>query len=349
MYDANSRAPSLPSISSGKSDANRRLRAHSTLSFSLSLSPLLFLFLFFKHFFFVVFLPVDVMKRGRSTRFSLLLRFYSLSFSAYQVYIHLPGRASSFPLCRFFHRISASFLFCSFQSLASSFLSPAFFLSSFFLSFSRCLLCFWSSCCPSSSSSFSNGKIMGTGASSVEELRRTMKKIAKRLKTHPLTKYPVRLTRFRVSNILGSYCYPSPLSLHLLSSQRNLHVDYEPERFPGARVKIVIPKKERCRSSLDEDEDEEEEEDAQDLSPAGVRITTASRHFMSIYWLLSFFLHRSLVSMCARALQPVYLPDLLSDSLSKSVWNIYGFHCLSLCLSSDLSLYLSLSLHLPLK
>ncbi|PHJ24913.1 tata-box binding protein tbp1 [Cystoisospora suis] len=117
---------------------------------------------------------------------------------------------------------------------------------------------------------FSNGKIMGTGASSVEELRRTMKKIAKRLKTHPLTKYPVRLTRFRVSNILGSYCYPSPLSLHLLSSQRNLHVDYEPERFPGARVKIIIPKKDTCRSSLDdeeEEEEEEEEEDTQDLKP----------------------------------------------------------------------------------
>ncbi|KFH05242.1 TATA-box binding protein TBP1 [Toxoplasma gondii MAS] len=96
--------------------------------------------------------------------------------------------------------------------------------------------------CIASINIFSNGKMMGTGANSVEELRRTMKKIARRLQRHPLTKYKVSMTRFRVSNILGSYTFSSPISLHALAALRELHVDYEPERFPGARVKITIPK-----------------------------------------------------------------------------------------------------------
>ncbi|CBZ51227.1 putative TATA-box binding protein [Neospora caninum Liverpool] len=96
--------------------------------------------------------------------------------------------------------------------------------------------------CIASINIFSNGKMMGTGANSVEELRRTMKKIARRLQRHPLTKYKVSMTRFRVSNILGSYAFASPISLHSLAALRGLHVDYEPERFPGARVKISIPK-----------------------------------------------------------------------------------------------------------
>ncbi|PFH32002.1 TATA-box binding protein TBP1 [Besnoitia besnoiti] len=96
--------------------------------------------------------------------------------------------------------------------------------------------------CVASINIFSNGKMLGTGANTVEELRRTMKKIARRLQRHPLTRYKVSMTRFRVSNILGSYAYPYPISLHTLAAQRDLHVDYEPERFPGARVKISIPK-----------------------------------------------------------------------------------------------------------
>lgn len=167
-----------------------------------------------------------------------------------------------------------------------------FFLSSFFLwmsglccslrvfvfcCFFPCLLyiCLLSSLLSSLLFFSSNGKIMGTGASSVEELRRTMKKIAKRLKNHPSTKYPVRLTRFRVSNILGSYCFPSPLSLHLLSSQRNLHVDYEPERFPGARVKIIIPRKD-TRALTEDDDDAEGSEDFR-LQALSSSVRTASR------------------------------------------------------------------------
>eukprot|EP00922_Rhytidocystis_sp_ex-Travisia-forbesii_P030687 GHVS01045302.1.p1 GENE.GHVS01045302.1~~GHVS01045302.1.p1 ORF type:complete len:225 (+),score=19.05 GHVS01045302.1:136-810(+) len=86
---------------------------------------------------------------------------------------------------------------------------------------------------------FSNGKMQATGGRTVASTRRSLKKVAKRLKGPPLN-YPVAFKKPEVSNMLAVFDLGYSINLvHLSRGCRG--TDYEPERFPGARIKIPIP------------------------------------------------------------------------------------------------------------
>eukprot|EP00920_Eleutheroschizon_duboscqi_P007551 GHVT01017224.1.p2 GENE.GHVT01017224.1~~GHVT01017224.1.p2 ORF type:complete len:307 (-),score=42.61 GHVT01017224.1:616-1536(-) len=88
---------------------------------------------------------------------------------------------------------------------------------------------------------FHNGKISCTGGNSVEDSHRAMKKIARRLRDHPSSRYPIRFSSFEVSNLLATYSVGFPIVLRLLC-RLVPNVDYEPERFPAARIKVPMAK-----------------------------------------------------------------------------------------------------------
>eukprot|EP00920_Eleutheroschizon_duboscqi_P007555 GHVT01017229.1.p5 GENE.GHVT01017229.1~~GHVT01017229.1.p5 ORF type:complete len:123 (-),score=20.23 GHVT01017229.1:1137-1505(-) len=68
-----------------------------------------------------------------------------------------------------------------------------------------------------------------------------MKKIARRLRDHPSSRYPIRFSSFEVSNLLATYSVGFPIVLRLLC-RLVPNVDYEPERFPAARIKVPMAK-----------------------------------------------------------------------------------------------------------
>eukprot|EP00922_Rhytidocystis_sp_ex-Travisia-forbesii_P030688 GHVS01045303.1.p1 GENE.GHVS01045303.1~~GHVS01045303.1.p1 ORF type:complete len:232 (+),score=25.70 GHVS01045303.1:69-764(+) len=86
---------------------------------------------------------------------------------------------------------------------------------------------------------FSNGKMQATGGRTIASTRRSLKKVAKRLKSSPLN-YPVAFKKPEVSNMLAVFDLGYSINLVLLSRGCR-GTDYEPERFPGARIKIPIP------------------------------------------------------------------------------------------------------------
>eukprot|EP00922_Rhytidocystis_sp_ex-Travisia-forbesii_P030690 GHVS01045306.1.p1 GENE.GHVS01045306.1~~GHVS01045306.1.p1 ORF type:complete len:229 (+),score=20.74 GHVS01045306.1:110-796(+) len=86
---------------------------------------------------------------------------------------------------------------------------------------------------------FSNGKMQATGGRTVESTRRALKKVAKRLSGPPLN-YQVAFKKPEVSNMLAVFDVGYSINLVLLSRGCR-GTDYEPERFPGARIKIPIP------------------------------------------------------------------------------------------------------------
>ncbi|KAL8274459.1 hypothetical protein Esti_001619 [Eimeria stiedai] len=88
-----------------------------------------------------------------------------------------------------------------------------------------------------------NGKIMATGANSVLGLRVAMLKVARRLRALGVVGQSTRLSSFRVGNLLASYALPFPLQLQqlaALAAAHHIQLDIDPERFPGARIKVPI-------------------------------------------------------------------------------------------------------------
>ncbi|KAL8426572.1 hypothetical protein ACSSS7_008081 [Eimeria intestinalis] len=85
--------------------------------------------------------------------------------------------------------------------------------------------------------------MMGTGANSVLGLRVAMLKVARRLRALGVVGPKTRLRGFRVGNLLASYALPFPLQLQQLAALAAAHrvqLDMDPERFPGARIKVPI-------------------------------------------------------------------------------------------------------------
>lgn len=82
---------------------------------------------------------------------------------------------------------------------------------------------------------------MGTGANTVLALRVAMLKVARRLRALGIVGPNTRLRHFRVGNLLASYALPFPLQLQQLAqlaAANQVQLDIDPERFPGARIKI---------------------------------------------------------------------------------------------------------------
>lgn len=90
-----------------------------------------------------------------------------------------------------------------------------------------------------------NGKVMSTGAPRVLSARLSMLKVQRRLlQQRLLPSCCTKLLKFKVANILGAYSIGSPLCMRAVAAllqQHKLQVDVDPQRFPGARVKIPIP------------------------------------------------------------------------------------------------------------
>lgn len=86
---------------------------------------------------------------------------------------------------------------------------------------------------------FESGKIQSTGGCRTYEVKTAMIKISKRLATK--LNYKINLKNFEIQNVLAVYdnCYP--INLVKFVSDFNGIVDYEPDRFPAARVRIVVP------------------------------------------------------------------------------------------------------------
>ncbi|XP_026190742.1 uncharacterized protein LOC113146734 [Cyclospora cayetanensis] len=90
---------------------------------------------------------------------------------------------------------------------------------------------------------FANGKVMGTGTNTVMALRIAMLKVVRRLRAHGVVTPETRLRHFRVGNLLASYALPFPLKLQqlaALATASQVQFDMDPERFPGARMKIPM-------------------------------------------------------------------------------------------------------------
>eukprot|EP00921_Rhytidocystis_pertsovi_P011399 GHVQ01018456.1.p1 GENE.GHVQ01018456.1~~GHVQ01018456.1.p1 ORF type:complete len:213 (+),score=16.15 GHVQ01018456.1:342-980(+) len=86
---------------------------------------------------------------------------------------------------------------------------------------------------------FANGKIQCTGGRSIDVSMRTLKKVAKRLRSPPLN-IKTSLSNFQVVNILAVFDAGFNISLNkLLRDCRG--VEYFPDRFPGARMKVAVP------------------------------------------------------------------------------------------------------------
>lgn len=90
---------------------------------------------------------------------------------------------------------------------------------------------------------------MGTGVNTILALRVAMLKVARRLRSVGVVRPQTRLRHFRVGNLLASYALPFPLQLQQLAALAAAHhvqIDIDPERFPGARIKVPIgPGRER--------------------------------------------------------------------------------------------------------
>lgn len=84
---------------------------------------------------------------------------------------------------------------------------------------------------------FENGTIQSTGGNDIIASKTAMKKVAKRLRDK--LQYPVRFTGFEVQHILAGVDVGFPISLrHFCSAYKG--VEYDPERFSAARVKVPI-------------------------------------------------------------------------------------------------------------
>ena len=84
---------------------------------------------------------------------------------------------------------------------------------------------------------------MGTGANTVLSLRVAMLKVLRRLVEKGLVEKETKLINFKVGNLLASYALAGRLQLQqlaALAAANNIQIDIDPERFPGARLKIPI-------------------------------------------------------------------------------------------------------------
>ena len=91
---------------------------------------------------------------------------------------------------------------------------------------------------------FSNGKIIVLGAKTEEDSKKACDKIGKIIKS---LNYPVKLTNFKIQNIVGSCDVRFQINLYKLNSKIKEHVKssrvaFEPEIFPGL-IYHLIPDK----------------------------------------------------------------------------------------------------------
>lgn len=87
---------------------------------------------------------------------------------------------------------------------------------------------------------FSSGKMVCTGAKSEEQSQDAAIKYTKSIKK---LGFDVRMTEFKVQNIVGSCDVEFPISLENIStSNHQNYSNYEPEIFPGLIYKMAQPK-----------------------------------------------------------------------------------------------------------
>ncbi|OII77106.1 TATA-box-binding protein [Cryptosporidium andersoni] len=82
---------------------------------------------------------------------------------------------------------------------------------------------------------FSNGKLQATGGATVAASKVSMKKLIIKLRRLGMNK--AKLLNFEVHNIQAVVDAGFPINLRLLCSNY-IYVDYEPERNPGAKIRI---------------------------------------------------------------------------------------------------------------
>jgi len=86
---------------------------------------------------------------------------------------------------------------------------------------------------------FSSGKVVCTGARTIEKVRESIKKIIKSLE-----KINVKITikpEIKIQNIVASGSIGVPLNLNMLATKLR-NVEYEPEQFPGLVYKLQSTK-----------------------------------------------------------------------------------------------------------
>ena len=86
---------------------------------------------------------------------------------------------------------------------------------------------------------FSSGKIVCTGARSIEDVRKVVKKVVKMIKTAKLgepKKYAIQ-----IENIVASAQLPSRLNLDKIAFEME-NSEYEPSQFPGLVYRMKDPK-----------------------------------------------------------------------------------------------------------
>jgi transcription initiation factor TFIID TATA-box-binding protein len=88
---------------------------------------------------------------------------------------------------------------------------------------------------------FSNGKIIVLGAKTEEDSKKACDKIGKIIKS---LNYPVKLTNFKIQNIVGSCDVRFQINLYKLNSKIKEHVKssrvaFEPEIFPGLIYRLI--------------------------------------------------------------------------------------------------------------
>jgi len=87
---------------------------------------------------------------------------------------------------------------------------------------------------------FSSGKMVITGAKSEEKSETAAKMYAKMIKK--VGNPTVKLSEFKIQNIVGSCDVKFPISLESLSSEHTIYSTYEPELFPGLIYRMHVPK-----------------------------------------------------------------------------------------------------------
>jgi transcription initiation factor TFIID TATA-box-binding protein len=86
---------------------------------------------------------------------------------------------------------------------------------------------------------FSSGKIVCTGARSIEDVRKVVKKVVKMIKSTKIgnpKKYSIQ-----IENIVASAQLPSRLNLDKIAFEME-NSEYEPEQFPGLVYRMKNPK-----------------------------------------------------------------------------------------------------------
>ena len=86
---------------------------------------------------------------------------------------------------------------------------------------------------------FSSGKIVCTGARSIEEIRKVVKKVVRMIKSANLGN-PKKYT-IQIENIVASAQLPNKLNLDKIAFDLE-NSEYEPEQFPGLVYRLKDPK-----------------------------------------------------------------------------------------------------------